>query len=256
MHRGMADEQYQPVLWQHCYGGQHTSKQEVIQLFEENAKHLAIRKNGNVLYHEIISFSAGHALTQAILTQLVADVGQEYLRQRAPTQLAYGVVHFDTEHIHLHLMISANSVGRPERVRLSKQRFAEIQQQLEHFVMTRFPELEQTQVYRDKAQGERCKLRAKEQAMTLRAKAPSRKEDLARRLADIFGQAYSQADFEYRCRAEGVRIYQRGNSLGVLVHEVDGAERNHRLSTLGVMHAYEAMQDRFLEHVSDEISHL
>ncbi|MBI3713351.1 MAG: relaxase/mobilization nuclease domain-containing protein, partial [Burkholderiales bacterium] len=186
MNRGISEGQGSAVIWQHFYGGAHSSEQEIIRHFEENARHLAFRKNGNVLYHEFISFSAGHYLRQAELTNIVADIGQEYLRLRAPEQLAYGVVHFDTEHIHLHLMISANSVGRSERVRLSKKVFADIQKQLESFVLERYPDMAQTPVYREIAQREQCKRSADEQAMIVRTNLPSRKDLLTERLLCLF----------------------------------------------------------------------
>ncbi len=247
MNRGIGVGQGSAVVWQHFYGGAHLSEQEIVKHFEENARHLAFRRNGNVLYHEIISFSAGHYLRHAELTNIVADIGQEYLRLRAPEQLAYGVVHFDTEHIHLHLMISANSVGRSERVRLSKKAFADIQMQLENFVLERYPDMAQTPVYRGKEQREQCKHTADEQAMVLRTNLPSRKELLTDRLQRLFLQAEHARDFERRCQSEGLRFYQRGKTLGVVVQDVDGTERKHRLSTLGVLKAYESMQARFLD---------
>ena len=62
-------------------------------------------------------------------------MGQEYLRQRAPEQLAYGVIHLDTDHIHLHLMVSANRVRSADRVRLSKADFADIQRETERYLL-------------------------------------------------------------------------------------------------------------------------
>lgn len=247
MNRGICDGQDEAVIWQHFYGGAHSTDQEIIEHFEENARHLPFRKNGNLLYHEFISFSAGHDLCQTELTDIVADIGREYLRLRAPKQLAYGVVHFDTEHIHLHLMISANSVGRSERVRLSKKRFADIQKQLESFVLERYPDMAQTPVYRGKVQREQCKRSSDEQAMVLRTNLPSRKELLTDRLLRLFSQADTARDFEQRCQSEGLRFYQRGKTLGVVVQDAEGMERKHRLSTLGVLTAYESMQRRFRE---------
>ena len=104
-------ERAQSILWHGFYGHAGMSNEEIVKAFEDNARLLAGRRNGNVLYHEIMSFSAGYRLKDDDLVRAVADIGAEYLRLRAGHQMAFGAVHHDTEHIHLHLMVSANAVG-------------------------------------------------------------------------------------------------------------------------------------------------
>ena len=185
-----------------------------------------------MLYHEIISFSAGHQLQREDLARTIADVGQEYLRERASQQLAYGVVHLDTDHIHLHLLISANPAGRPERVRLSRREFAQVQKNVERFALERYPELAQSRVYDRKRSRERLKTNVHEQAMTARTQAPSRKEAVKEALQRIFEQAETLGELTALCKAEGIAFYQRGKTVGVMVKEPDGLERKHRLATL------------------------
>lgn len=244
MNRGIEEEEGKAVLWHNLYGSERMSEAEIVAAFEENAVHLRERKNGNALYHEILSFSAGHTVRGDELHRMVADVGQEYLRERAPDQLGYGVIHADTDHVHLHLMLSANAVGRPERVRLTKEQFAQAQKKTERYVLDRYQELAQTPVYGRERPREKIKSDAREQAMKARTGEPSHKEQIKARMHRMFQEAASFDELAALAKAEGFSFYQRGKIVGVSVAGPDGAERKHRLSTLGVQEHYEATNAR------------
>lgn len=250
-------EKSQSVLWHGFYGHEGMSNDEIVAAFEENAKHLKERKNGNVLYHEILSFSAGYSLQGEALTQAVTDIGQEYLRYRAPGQMAFGAIHYDTDHIHLHLMVSANGIGKREPVRLTKAQFAELQKAVEAFTLAKYPQLAQTRIYDRDRPKERLKTQAHEQAMKSRTGEPSRKERIKSQLHGLFEQAASMAELEKRLEAEGLSLYQRGKSLGVVERLPDGSERRHRLATLGLAEHYAATQSRFSKapHQEQDMKH-
>ena len=245
MTRSEDGEKSQSVLWHGFYGHEGMTPPEIVAAFEENARLLKERKNGNVLYHEILSFSAGYRLQGEALARAVADIGQEYLRLRAAKQMAFGAVHWDTDHIHLHLMVSANEIGKRERVRLSKADFAEVQKAVEGYTLTHYPELGQTRIYGRERAPERLKTQVHEQAMKARTGAPSRKEALKARLHSLFERAANPAELSQLLQAEGVELYTRGQSTGVMVRDADGTERRHRLSSLGIMAHYQATQERF-----------
>lgn len=253
MNRGIEDGEGRAVLWHNFYGGEKTQEADILRSFEENAELLALRKNGNVLYHEILSFSKGHQARGDELYRMVADIGQEYLRERASDQLGYGVVHLDTDHIHLHLMLSANAVGRSDRVRLSKADFAEVQKRVERFTLDRYPALAQTQIYgRDRAP-ERLKTNVHEQAMKSRTGQPSQKETLKAKVHQLFERARTVDELARLLSDEGLGFYSRGKSVGILVRDEDGTERKHRLSTLGLAAHYEQMNARLLAgHARDQ----
>jgi hypothetical protein len=247
MNRGLEDGEGRAVLWNNFYGGERTLEAEIIAAFEENAALLRERRNGNVLYHEILSFSAGHTARGDELYRMVADIGQEYLRERAADQLAYGVVHLDTDHIHLHLMLSANPAGRSERTRLSKSAFGEIQKRVERFALDRYQDLRQTPIYDRSRPRERMKTDVHEQAMKVRTGKPSRKEEFKAKMHHMLERAASFAELSDLAKVEGIAFYQRGKSVGVVVKGPDGQERKHRLSTLGVQEHYEATNRRLSE---------
>ena len=244
MNRGIETEEGRAVLWHNFYGSDRTREDEIIQEFENNAQLLRERVNGNVLYHEILSFSPGHKLHEDEISRIVADIGQEYLNERARDQLAYGVIHQDTNHIHLHLMISANQIGKPDRVRLSKKEFSEVQKRIERIAIERYPELAQTKIYDRDRPREKLKTDVSEQAMKIRTKEPSRKELLKNKIHQLFERASSFEDLGRSSAIEGLRFYQRGKTIGVVVTEKDGTERKHRLSSLGVEEHYVSTNTR------------
>ena len=248
MNRGIEEENGKAVLWHNFYGQEGMEAAELHNVFTRNASFSKEHKRGNVLYHEILSFSSEYLSRGARsdeLERMVTDIGQEYLRNRAPKQLAYGVIHRETDHLHLHLMISANEVERRNREWLTKAEFATIQKELEAYVLARYPELGQTLIYGREAQSkERLKTQVHEQAMKSRTGAQSRKETLKNQLHQLFERAQSAEDLKRLLELDGIRVYVRGRSVGVVVREEGGLERKHRLSTLGLEAHYQATELR------------
>ena len=248
MNRGIEEENGKAVLWHNFYGQEGMEEAELHNVFTRNASFLKEHKRGNVLYHEMLSFSSEYLSRGARsdeLERMVTDIGHEYLRNRAPKQLAYGVIHRETDHLHLHLMISANEVERRNREWLTKAEFATIQKELEAYVLARYPELGQTLIYGREAQSkERLKTQVHEQAMKSRTGAQSRKETLKNQLHQLFERAQSSKDLKRLLELDGIRVYVRGRSVGVVVRDEGGLERKHRLSTLGLEAHYQATELR------------
>jgi len=250
MTRGDDQEKAESVIWNGFYGHPLMSNEEIIFEFDKNAKNLKKRKNGNVMYHEIISFGKGYDLGENELKNIVVDIGHEYLRKRAPRQMAFGAIHFDTDHIHLHFMISANAIGKAEREWMKKSEFSDIQKYMEAFVIERYPRLAQTKIYDREKPKEKIKTKSSEQSMKSRTKMPSRKETIKALLHGIFERANSLEELRLLSKQNGIEFYERGKSIGIIHLEPDGTERRHRLSTLGLDTHYEAMCDRLRREAS------
>ena len=229
------------VLYRNFYGHDRMRAEEIVREFEENAGNLPKRKNGNALYHEILSLSAGHSLDRAEARKILADIGHEYLSRRAPDQLAYGALHRDSGHLHLHLCISSNPIGKPNRVRLEKKRFAEIQKEVEAIVLERYPELRQDVVYGKERRKERVKTASREQEFKGRTGKASRKEAVAGLVHGLLEFARDRKDLEALLAREGLRLYERGKTPGL--EDADG--KRHRLKTLGLDLHYSAALERF-----------
>ncbi len=205
----MGKESGEQAVFHNLYGHEGTRAQEIVREFEENASWLPARRNGNVLYHEIVSLSAGHGLDRESAAKALADIGYEYLARRAPGQIAYGVAHNDTDHPHLHLCISANELGSPRRSRLSKAEFSRIQKEMEELVRTRYPEIGQEAVYAKGRGAETVKTTRSEQEMKERTGLGSAKERMAARVRSFLQRARSEGELAALLASDGLSLYVR-----------------------------------------------
>ncbi len=225
LERGRPDERFR--FHHNLYSHRREAVQEE---FEHNAQHLKQRQGGVFLYHEILSIKKAQKLSELRQKELLFEIAKNYLLSRAPRSLAYGVLHDDkSEHLHYHLMISANEVGSSERIRLSRSQFAEIKKQLEAWVLECYPELEQTRVMGKAASGEKLS-RAGGELKRRTGQMPER-DDLKDRLKGIFRLAEDRGDFFTRLERAQVKVYVRGQSIGF---EDLKTGRKHRLKTLGL----------------------
>jgi hypothetical protein len=199
-----------------------------------NAHLLPPRKNGNVLYHEILSFGAGDgaALTPAILE----DLTRRYLDLRAPYALGYAKGHFDTDCPHVHLLISANNVGSHQRLRLPKQRFREIQRELERYQKERYPFLSDSLAQERQPRRGVQETRAEQERRRRGDRTPSRKETVRELVTGELAVARSGPDFYRRLLSQGLRLYRRGRTIGV--EDLEDCRR-YRLKTLGLAESFD-----------------
>lgn len=68
-------------------------------------------------------------------------MARKYLDWRAPNSLAIARPHFDTNHIHIHIMISGNQNMSKETTRVSQTEFNQIKQKLHEYQLEQYPEL-------------------------------------------------------------------------------------------------------------------
>jgi uncharacterized protein YjhX (UPF0386 family) len=226
--------------------------------FMENSEHLRYRKNGVFLYHEVISITRAHQSQQinkdendhqqkAALKQIV----EEYLHHRGKHNLAYAVLHEDTEHLHFHIVMSANEAGERDRVRLSKVQFAEIQTNLEQWVLEKHPELEQKAVFhKNQTEAERQQRKEKKdhlskagEELKRRGGKTSIRDDMQEKLADIFTTATDPRHFADLLEKAGFKLYQRGQQHGV----IDSQGKKYRLNKLGLSEAWDKLEARMME---------
>ena len=216
--------------------------QQIETEFLENFKYAPKRKNGNVLYHEIISFSEKDAkfLTEEVLHDLVF----EYLEKRAVGALGYAKVHFDRKNPHVHLIISANLIKSPKKLRITKGQFQTIKRELEKYQKRRYPFLENSVVFEGREKKEKLKTTIKEGERERRIGNPNnknRKEQIAGIVKNCLC-AGSERKFLEKLKAEGLKFYVRGKTAGVQEAQKG---RKFRLQTLGVVSLYLAAQKRW-----------
>ena len=233
-----ADGQADTLLTRNLYG--HMNSPKAIEAeFLQNHAHLPTRKNGNALFHEVLVLEQNPNISRARQTQILKSLANEYLSRRAPDQLAFGRVHHNTDHAHIHLMISANSIRSSSRKRLTKSRFAEIQREIEALALNRFPELGDRPVYTRERDQNLAKMTTRETEQDLRSQKSNRKEQIKRTFEHVLLMARSRSDLEQFLAAADLKLYRRGNQIGL--EPVSGGRR-HRLKTLGSLSIFESWQ--------------
>ncbi len=235
----MEKEDGERLLYHNLYATEQTPTEQLINQFETNAQRLPKRKNGNYLYHEIISFEKTDDIKEKQLNDIAYELATLYLEERSKNQLAFSVMHKDTDHLHLHFCISANELGEKKRVRLSKAQFAQIQKNLENYVLTNYPELNQSKIYTKEKEPQKLKTTDREQSLKKRTKQASRKEQLKTQLHGIFEQANTQQELIEILQKNGFSLYTRGKAVGVIKDQ-----KKYRLKTLGLLPHYQATNER------------
>lgn len=203
----------------------------VHQEFRENAGLLPPRKNGNYLYHEVLSFAEQDR--EQVTPAIAADLATQYLKLRAPAALAYGRGHFETTCPHLHLMISANNAGSTRRLRLSRREFAKVKRELEAYQREHYPFLEHSVVFNRPSQQKLGRKEAEQKRRERKAiaKSPSRKNEVRRLVAAAITSSGSGTEVYRQLQRNRLELYQRGQNIGV---QEAGNGRKYRLQTLGL----------------------
>ncbi len=234
MEKGSSGER--APVFQNLHGG---TFEEQIRAFEENAELLQKRKNGVVLYHEILSFKNNDTLDFADKAEKLQEIASEYLRRRSKHSLAYGVIHEDkSHHTHVHLCISSNALGESKRVRQSKAQFQKLKIDFEKFVLEQYPELGQN-VTIDKEKETTHTRKGGE--LKRRTGKLSQKEKTIARFRSIFEQSMSKEAFFSHMAEQKLEVYTRGNTVGF---QDLATGRKYRLKTLGLDTEFSHLSDR------------
>ncbi|MCB1055061.1 MAG: relaxase/mobilization nuclease domain-containing protein [Acidobacteria bacterium] len=220
-----------PLL--HNFGG-HSSSEQIRREFLHNAHLLPPRKNGNVLYHEVLSFAPQDR--EQLNPGALLDLTRRYLELRAPYALAYGRAHLDTANPHVHLVISANNVGSAKRLRLSKQSFRRVQQALERYQRERYPELGHSLAQEPRARKKERETRAEQERRRRGESTPCRKDVVRGVVLQELAASWSGPELYQRLLRHGLRLYRRGQTVGVADAQ---SGRRFRLKTLEVAKAFD-----------------
>ena len=213
--------------------------ENIIAEFMDNHALLPGRVNGNALYHEILALPPNIDVPKKQQIAALKQIAKRYLDLRASQQLAVGVIHAETAHIHMHLMISSNAVLSKKRVWMHKKEFAEIQRETEAYKIEHYPELGTKRLFDQETKAQKKSIR--EKAATLRTGQPSHKEQLAATVGDLLHKARSRDALDTSLSAHDLTLYQRGRSVGVITE----GGRRYRLTTLGLGEAYTDAAARF-----------
>ncbi len=202
--------------------------------FQTNARLLPPRKNGNILYHEVLSF--GEKDSAHLSPAILEDLTRTYLEKRAPHALAYARAHFDTDSPHVHLMLSANNLESTKRLRLSKKQFRKVQKEVEEYQKQQYPFLEHSLAQgKRKTAAPRISREERERARRGEQK-PTRKEEVRQLVSTVLEKAPSGTACYQHLLSLGLKLYKRGNLVGI---EEKKNGRKYRLKTLGLAETFD-----------------
>jgi hypothetical protein len=226
----------------------------IAQEFETNAQRLGRRRGGNYLYHEILSIDTRACGQSRDVREQLRLLALEFVQKRCPRNIVYGALHRDhAEHLHYHLMISANERGDAKRLRLTKAEFDVAKREIERSARTNYPELKQTEILASSPQEKQERRETREsrnaQEMQKRGARLTKTEALAQELGAILAYSNSQPELERLLKEKGFTFYERGKHCGVRPIPVEGETKGrkaYRFATLGI----EAEHAGFVERVA------
>ena len=224
-----------------------SSAEDAKEEMSDNLKYISRRRNNNQAYHEILSLKEDDQVPIARQAAMLEDMARFYINRRAPKCLAYGVIHHDRKHLHMHIAISANAVKSNRRHSLSKANFRKAQQEVEAYRLQTYPELGDETYYdkdasfrKQQREADNPKLTDREYAMKSRTGQFSNKEQTYHLIKSIFETTNSETELKQVLKTVGFEIYRRGNTEGV---KAEGG-RKYRLKTLGLEPVYQTVKKR------------
>lgn len=212
-------------------------RQTIETEFLRNYAYAQKRRNGVVLYHEILSFADKDA--RRVTPDILRDVAIRYLNIRAPNAMAYGKIHLDKRHPHIHLLISGNQIKSAAQMRISRRRFQQIKLAIERYQRQQYPALNHSIVLGTSSKSKRIKRTIAEDEREKRLSGESKKQtsrkELARQKVKRCLGCFSREEFLRNLQAAGFALYVRGRAVGVV--EVATGQK-YRLKTIGLADDY------------------
>lgn len=212
------------------------ARKALLKEFQHNAAFLQNARGRNMLYHEMLALPQND-LSREEQQRVLRELTEAYIDLRAKDHLVFGVMHHDKEHLHMHLMISANTIEGTRRKRLSKAEFASIQKAVEVYKNEKYPQL--GSVYYQNRKSPQ-KMKQSEQEIKHRREQPTLKEQIRDAMQEVFAKSYAQAQFVQQLEQIGMKLYIRGKTTGIIVNG-----KKYRLKTLGLEQNLNAMFKQF-----------
>ena len=199
-------------------------EQWVKQYKFNEANRIHQRKNNVKIFHEVISFSRHD--TPNITPAKIKAIGKKYLQLRGENIMTIGTVHHNRDHIHLHFCVSPVEIETGRSIRVSRDTFRKLKNELQQFHLEKFPEIKNSTVDHNKKKMERTS--EKEYQMKKRGMV-SEREKVKNILDMIYLKSTSVNEFIQGVQSNGLQIYYRSGK----VYGIRGA-RKMRFSSLGI----------------------
>jgi len=220
-------------------------RDSILREFARNAEFIPKRKNGNYLYHEILSFTRSTKLSQTQQLEIIRNIALRYVQDRARGCLAFGGVHTDKNNqLHVHIIVSANQLDQSSKHSLSTKVFDQIKRNAEAYVLEHYPEMEQEKLIN---QTQEDKLKAssqREQAFQKRTGKKSDKQLFKEQVEALMSQANTDEQFRELLELHGIAYTYKPANITLTNPNTNSKRNTHRLKTLGLQESYETMLGR------------
>ena len=211
------------------------NQEEFKKAFYANDEFRKKRKNGVVIYHEVLSFSEKDKVT---LKQL-EYITQKYIALRANDAIVLAKPHIEEGHYHVHLLISGTACCSSKVMRLDNKQFAHVRKSIEKYQLEKYPELTHSIVHinkkeKDRLQEKEGKNKRKERGLQTKKRMGTHKkldkEKLQKALFEMLDYSQTKDDFMRFLEQESLELYlYRGKLTGVIYKG-----RKYRFRTLGI----------------------
>lgn len=189
-------------------------RNNIIEEFTENAKHLSRRKNANIILHEVISITRTNKISEQEQKTALRQIAEKYIEQRAENCLVFADLHNDKDNnIHYHIAFSANELGEKKRLRFPKPKFNKLKIEMEKWVLETYPELEQEVI---------IQTRSDPKLKELRKEANKKRVPKKEKTIDILNHV-----FQSESLSEAQELLQK-NSLEIYLRNKDNGYKRNR----------------------------
>lgn len=187
----------------------------------ENLRTRKRRKDGIILYHEILSFNSLDS--KNLSSEKIENMIRTYIRLRNPNASYVVCVHKDREHIHAHICTSA--IDRSgKNMRLSRKELADLKKNIQEYQISKYPELSHSVVRHGRKDK---RISEKEQQLKRRTGKTSQRETVQAIVESCRRKSKSQEEFYTKLKEQELETYVRGGK----VYGVQYAGRKFRFKT-------------------------
>ena len=190
-----------------------TDTNEIIKEFNRNDEYRKKRKNGIVLYSEILSFSPKDSRENLNL-DVLEDITRKFIELRGEKALCIAKPHIENKNIHIHCCFSGTEYKSSKTLRIDNKQFREIRIEMEKYQLDKYPELTNSICYLNNWEKDRLidqeKLKQSDKEFQLKKRAGKQSDkDIVRGiLQECYQKSESKNDFFNRIVEQGIELYK------------------------------------------------
>lgn len=209
--------------WAIFHNFQSIEQESLVREMEENSALLPPRKGRNLCYMDVLSFHPKDR--EKISQEALREVAQRYIQDRGlDRHFVLAVPHMEEEHLHVHVVYSANEIGAKRVPHWSNKQFANMKRGFERWQIERFPEWSHS-VVQTKSKDQRSRQRPVDKEIQMKKRIGqhlTKKEKLWQQLSPLFVRSKTIDEFCKLIESNTpykVYVY-RGRPNGILVDGV------------------------------------